>query len=68
LRLFDKTSGHRIGLNNLGTTIKTNNSVLKIKIRTGPGNKMPVTTLTGMDKPVFFARCRVTDRRSVAKG
>jgi hypothetical protein len=65
LRLFDKIFAHQISLNNLVATIKTNNRVLKIK--TGPGNRMPATTETGMDKPAFFARCRASDRKSAAR-
>jgi hypothetical protein len=68
LRRFVKTFDHQLGLNNLGTTIRTNNSILKIQIKTNPGDKIPATTPTGTDAPAFFARCRATVRKSVARG
>jgi len=68
LRPFDKNFAHQIGLNNLGATTKTNNSVLKIKIKGGPRNRMLAKTPTGTDRSAFFAKCRATDRRNAAKG
>jgi len=68
LRPFDKIFTHQIGLNNLGATTKINNSVLKIKIKGGPGNRMLAKTPTGTDRSAFFAKCRATDRRNAAKG
>ncbi len=68
MRPFDKNFAHQIDLNNLGAITKTNNSILKIKIKAGPENRMPATTPTGTDRPAFFAKCRATNRRNAAKG